>query len=297
MPQAIAFFPWVTIREPITVGTIRLFPYTRGELLDWLEHASQADVETVLGAYAEHPRVPIEAATLLEVGDWKTGQPVDTHLTALFDACQAIGFAALAARRLFARNFAYCNFHSYTLIVQSYRPGEAESFAFTTRRRDGHTHQMWGSDEFAFHRPHHVPSNADCAVDRDFLRILLERQQCDSRLREAVVEFNSANTDSADVPEHTELVMTKSAFEVLLAVGPNANEFEAALVGLFGKLLDHRAADGPLRNRWQEARPKSGRPLTAWAMEFCAIRGVAAHGASQKAEKFVRSRAAHLAFS
>ena len=31
MPKAIAFFPWVSISEPLTIGPMRLIPFVRGE--------------------------------------------------------------------------------------------------------------------------------------------------------------------------------------------------------------------------------------------------------------------------
>jgi hypothetical protein len=45
-----------------------------------------------------------------------------------------------------------------------------------------------------------------------------------TRCRDAIIDFNRANTDSQDVPTHTEVVMTKSAFEFLLGIGEKKDE-------------------------------------------------------------------------
>jgi hypothetical protein len=52
-------------------------------------------------------------------------------------ARELIAFAALTKRRLFRQHFDYCNYHTYSLIVQRYAPGKADRFVFNSRRRDG----------------------------------------------------------------------------------------------------------------------------------------------------------------
>jgi hypothetical protein len=114
---------------------------------------------------------------------------------------------------------------------------------------------------------------------------------------EAIVEFNRANTDSPDVPTHTEVVLTKSAFEYLFDIAHDAPKFADALQRVVpGRNLDDKPK-GPLEPRWKEARPKAVRPLEAWAREFCDVRGGAAHGQKRGGGRFVWSEEAHLAFS
>lgn len=51
----------------------------------------------------------------------------------------------------------------------------------------------------------------------------------DDRRIDALEEFNSADTDSLDVPLHLEAVLVKSAVERLLHIGSNAKDFSNAL--------------------------------------------------------------------
>jgi hypothetical protein len=226
---------------------------------------------------------------------------VQDTLQALFRARNAIAFAALSQRRLFRQHFDYCNYDTFSLVVQRYAPGDARTFAFSTRRRDGGTSHLWSSDEFSFHRPNHVDSNSRLSVDEPLLATLLSISDSNSSLLEAMVEFNCANTDSPDVPDHVEVVMVKSAFEWLLGIGEKVNDFVEALRGCLNDTqpVAHREGplDGPLKSRWSSARPKAMRPLEAWAMEFCDIRGASAHGVSRTAPRFVWPAHTHLAFA
>jgi hypothetical protein len=88
--------------------------------------------------------------------------------------------------------------------------------------------------------------------------------------------------------------MVKSAFEFLFGIGTDVNEFVRALTAV---LPPGGARDGPMAARWRNARPKAARPMEAWAREFCALRGGAAHGKKRGGDQFVWSEHAHLAFT
>jgi hypothetical protein len=222
-PRAIAFFPWAYVEEPMILGPLRLLPYRKGKLHGVLPNVKQADIAGVLGAYSNRPNRPVERATLLEFADWQAGMPLSEELASeLFRIRNLIAFSALSKRRLFRGHSGYCNSHTYSLVLQRFNPGGTGTFAFDTRRRDGATSHMWGSDEFAFHRPNHVDYNPKIALDEKLLTALLSLPT-PHRAYEAIVEFNAANTDSSDVPCHVEVVMCKSAFEWLLKIGTGAD--------------------------------------------------------------------------
>jgi hypothetical protein len=297
MPPAIAFLPWVAVDEPLTLGPLRLLPYYQAKLPGDLAHATQADIDGVLSAYANRPGSKIKKATILELGDWHTGMDAQDVVSSIFRARNALAFAALSRRQLFREHLGYCNNDSYSLVLQRYSPGNAGTFAFSTRRRDGGTNQLWSSDEFAFHRPNHVDPHVKVSLDEPLLAALLALQGSESRLFEALTEFNSANTDSPDVPEHVEVVMVKSAFEWLLQIGEQASDFVDGLTRCLKDVASVKSSEGPLKIEWQRARPNAVRPIKAWAREFCDIRGASAHGKPRAAPRFVWAAHTHLAFA
>lgn len=297
MPSTVAFLPWVAIDEPLTVGPLRLLPYYRGKLPGDLPNATQVDIDGVLNAYANRPRSKIKKATILELGDWQTGMDAKDVVAALFRARDMLAFSALSSRQLFRQHFGYCNYDTYSLVVQRYAPGQAGKFAFTTRRRDGGTNYFWTAAEFAFHRPNHVDSHSKVTVDQPLLSALLTITESRPSLLDAVIEFNCANTDSPDVPGHVEIVMLKSAFEWLLEINEQATKFVTGLNKCLKDIPPVSASSGPLKVQWEKANPKASRPLEAWAREFCDMRGTSAHGRARTASRFVWAAHTHLAFA
>jgi hypothetical protein len=109
--KSAAFFPWIAIAEPITLGSsIRLLPYRVGTMPGDLANATQAELDAVLRAYSDRPNVRVESSTILEIDDWHTGDSDANVMPRLFKARIAIAFAAMADRRLFLRHFEYCNY-------------------------------------------------------------------------------------------------------------------------------------------------------------------------------------------
>ena len=144
MPNAIAFFPWVALREPIVVGRLRLIPYERKHAPADGPHVTQADIDGVLKAYAVRKSVLVKSATLMEVGPWQLGQDADEETRRqLFRARELVAITALAERQLFRGHFDYCNFDTYSFVVQNYLPDNRGTFSFTTRHRDGNASRMW----------------------------------------------------------------------------------------------------------------------------------------------------------
>jgi hypothetical protein len=298
MPKAIAFFPWVTIEEALTVRSLRLLPYARSERPGTQPHAAQAEIDDVLRAYALSKNQLVSLATLVELGDWHLGEDADAACRRkLFRARELIAFAALAERRLFHGHFDYCNFDTYAFVIQLYDPANPGAFSFSTRRRDTIAQHGWNADAFAFLKPLHVQAHARVRFNAGLLAALLQADQDDALPYEAIVEFNRANTDSQYVPTHTEVVLTKSAFEYLFGIGQGVSEFAEALKHIVPVRGAEDAPTGPLEQRWKEERPKAGRPLEAWAREFCDLRGGAAHGQKRGGARFVWSEDAHLAFA
>ncbi len=295
MLHGLAFFPWMTVKSRTEVGPLTLLPYRRGELPGDLPAVTQAQMDAVLSAYAERPHHRIGTGTIVELNDWRSGWDPTPVVERLFDAREALAFSALANRRLFCGHFGYCSFDNFALVVQRYSAERPGRFAYTTRRRDGGTQNLWSASEFTFNRPLHVNKS----IGWDWDDSLVATLQCTERetWRDAVFEFNRANTDSPDVPVHVEIIMVKSAFERLFGVDQSVVKFENALLSHLGEPAPERCVEASLAEKWRIARPNAARPIAAWAREFCARRGAAAHGIKRAERHFVWTEQAHLAFS
>jgi hypothetical protein len=295
MTLGLAFLPWVAVKDRLDAGPLTLLPYRLKRAPGDQPGVSQAQMDAVLSSYAERPGRPIKEATIVEIDNWRSGADPAPALERLYEAREALAFSALADRRLFSGHFGYCSFDAFALVVQSFSAAEPSRFAYMTRRRDGGTHNLWSSDEFAFHQPLHVHKSLGLTCDEKLLTILLSNRN--EIWSDAICEFNRANTDSPDVPIHVEMIMVKSAFERLFEIDQSWQAFEQALLVKVGEAATRREVPTPLTEKWSEVWPRATRPIAAWAREFCARRGAAAHGVDRAGKRFVWSEAAHLAFA
>jgi hypothetical protein len=272
-------------------------PYALGTLPGNLPHVSQRDIDGVLAAYATRAKYPVQSATLIEYRDWHCGQGASGLEPEFFRLRDLIAFCALAERRLFYGHMRYCNFDAYTMVAQRFEAGHAGNFSFVTRRRDGGSQNLWSAEEFAFVRPIHVPDRMSLELDEQLLIALIEHAPIGSNLHSAIVDFNRANTDSADVPLHVELVMVKCAFEFLFGIDPRDDSFARAVAERVPPRATDVYATRAEYGAWCARRPKGKRPLEAWAYEFCDWRGGAAHGKDRGGDRYIWSEMAHLAFA
>jgi hypothetical protein len=297
MSSCLAFFPWVHIAEPLTVGPIRLVPYVRKEQPGDSPHVTQRDIDAVLAAYAIRHDTEVARATLFELADLPMGTDASRHIGELFRCRELIAFAALAQRRLFQQGEQYSNFDTYTLVVQRFNAGDAGVFSFDTRRRDGGSQYLWDAESFRFTKPNHVPLDARMKLDEDLLAALLEFVDRKSPMFNAICDFNLGNTDSLLIPEHVEVVLMKAAFEFLLGIGHDVAQFRQALRERIPVRADTAVWQGAMTSEWRKKYPKVTGLLEAWAQEFCLVRNQSAHGSTRDGERFVWSERAHLAFS
>jgi hypothetical protein len=89
--------------------------------------------------------------------------------------------------------------------------------------------------------------------------------------------------------------MMKSAFEWLFEIGQNQKESVQALEALLP--APEEEVEGPLKKKWKERWQIASRPVSAWAQEFCALRGSAAHGKQRETAGFVLPYHSHLAIA
>jgi len=297
MPHVLAFFPWIALDQPLTIGDVRLLPYHAGCRKDTLPHVAQADLNAIFKSYSNRPRERVRQGMVIEVGDWQSGMEMDAAtVQRLYRVRDILAFSALSNRRLFQAHENYVNTDAFTLIIQNFTPGEAHYFAYGTRRRDGATSNFWTNSEFSFQRPLHVSTGVRPDVDTELAQALMALPKEDPIL-EAVREFNAGNTDSDRVPVHVELVMVKTALEWLLGIDEKRVSLTKALLARFPKSAA-ATPHGPLTARWMQETPTDDRLLAAWALDFCKVRNSSAHGSGQRgAPRLVWDHDRHLAFA
>lgn len=305
------FLPWVSTSETIIVGDLKLLPYTRGMQPADLDGITITNIDAVLAnygnqGYSSKRAAPITNATIVTWNSVSaTSEPTDEEIQKRLQIGQQLVFCALAQREL-GSLFQYCNTDGYRMIAQRFTVNNSGAIAVTTRRRDGYSLQYLGSsaNNPRFVRPLHVADRLSLNIDFKLLAALqaVATPELKERLSTAIDVFVRGNTDAPDIPERTEIVLLRNAFETLL----NSTHQTDNLVRRFA---DHFRSELPAISIWHAGQldegvwrkrwPKNNisRPLDAWVNDFCDARNSAAHGSRNGHEAPVWHIHNHLLFA
>jgi len=278
----LAFFPWITLETQLNHGEFRLLPFERGRSPAGPDTPLQRTIDEVLLSYCSRPDHPVRAAVILT----HEGRPDFTadltaeDIASYFVFGDSFAFSALAARTFF--DTGYANTDCYRLVIQAFR-AESRSVAVESRRRDGSTVSLHPAGSFTESRPHHVSITATKVDQHLLLGLLNARARGDwDRYYEAIANFNLANTDSQQIPIHTEAVLLIGALQrALNCRSSDVNELCERLHDLFKP----SAPKSPTTCRATSPDPgvmakfQRGPSVTdGWIRDFCALRGNLAHG-------------------
>lgn len=280
MPS-LAFFPWLKLTEPTTLGEYGLVPYVADQTLP-------TDVRRIVASHKQGRGTPINHAVLIEANGNLESQLSDDQVADIFRLRELLCFAALAQRQFFYHS-GYLNAHSLQCVVQDYKVGEV-SVATSARRRDGNNRCLW-LDERAVPCPDHVSAGTPLMYDSRFLAALVDADEQDETgwLRDGVELYNLANTDSPDVRPHTELVLSVAAAQRLM--GAEKRSDARQLASCFDEVLGSRVpATRSLLDCKRGGIANLNKPRTlreVWFDDFYASRGVVearrvAHHAAQR---------------
>jgi hypothetical protein len=151
----LAFFPWLSIEEPIVAGNLRLARFTRGVAPAGAGTVEQRLIDGVLAPFRA-PHGPVNVATIAHLdGKAFTAELDEAERNDLFVFSQVVAFGGLGARE-FRSYGRYCNATDFIFIIQGFRD-EPNGTVFDARRRDGHTsvrvtadaYQVWAPSQRA----------------------------------------------------------------------------------------------------------------------------------------------------
>src|SRR5918997_954773 len=209
----LAFFPWLRLKESIVVGEFELVPYLRGHQPAGRGTQLQGTLDRVLAPYYYGDQ-PIVSATLVRVDKTEfTRDFTEEDRAALFALSELLATSGLAAREYFAYG-GYQNRDNFRLVIQAFAASDGGA-AITSRRRDGSTTNYWPEGSYRVQKPEHIPLDGTNCLDRPLLEALVRARDSDQweRIYEALLSFNLANTDNAEMSEHIEVVLFTGAFE------------------------------------------------------------------------------------
>ena len=273
----VAFFPWLQLNTPLTVGGYELFPFQRCPPQAGSAGREQGLLNALMRPYFGRDGRDQIATVLRFQGAPLTQDLAEDQRQELFGFADLLSVAALSNREYFGGT--YFNRGSFDLVIQAFTktPGGA---AVSSRRRDGSTKAGYDQRSFRVQRPYHVVQHIPIAPNLALMDGLLTARRCDHwpRLEDAIAYFNLANTDSPVMRESTEIILLLAAIQRLLACGKKEADLAKRFVQALSpsKVIDTGAC--PRLGGFPKLRNHSHSVRDAWVRDFYHQRGEMAHG-------------------
>lgn len=276
--KSLAFFPWMQIDSEMKIGSYLLFPFKRGEKPFGNGTDEQRHVDNILGFYKINKDQPVREAILLKMDgvEWFTDY-TDEQMGSLFSFSELLAFSTLSEREYFVHGGGKPNRDCSRLFVQRFIDSSKPP-SVTTRKRDGTVNMGFASDSFEEICPRHVSSD----VVKINVPVIEALQKCieteNGRLMdEAIFSFNNANTDSSQITEAAEVVMTVGAFEMLFDVRTGKAD---DLVDRFNRVFkpEFQVDTDKVARLVEQGSIPGGSLAEIWLRDFVVMRHQYAHG-------------------
>jgi len=286
----LAFFPWLSIGEPVAVDRLRLVSFERGAAPAVAGTDEQRLIDGVLAPFrAAHG--PVNVATIVHLeGKAYTADLDEADRNDLFVFSQVVAFGGLAAREFCSWGH-YCNAADFSFVIQGFRDEPNGTF-FDVRRRDGHTSVRVTADAYQVQAPSQMSFHRPVRLDTALIRALMSARGTPvwDRIFEAIGPFLRANTDSAEITEQTEVVEMVGAFEKVLGVW-SADKLKRELWTHLRPTRDISPRDAP---RIPPALRNGPSVRSLWIADFYELRNAHAHGSQTPPSGLVWDRMEHL---
>ena len=285
----VAFFPWLSLKQPIELPPLRFVPFrdnsgvVPAELKDLTE-----SLDTILTGYVDMRGEAIGNSVVVTHAERHPTWDVHDDDHDLVNRYAKILILSAIAKNDYNTNLGcYTNATTFQFVRQRFTT-PVDFIAFGSRRRDGSTMDGgYGHGDVKFSIPQQSRSLGEVCIDSDLalaiVRAIDRSSPTARRLLPALSFFSFANTDS-DVMDFTaELILMGACFEQLLGTY-GARELSQSVGNLLGPYasvtVDQVIADRPgihFDPRY-EAAQRSWPVHRMWAQELYHLRNAHIHG-------------------
>jgi hypothetical protein len=284
----LAFFPWLALREVLSIEGYSLIPFVRDQYPGGL---LQPTIDNLLKHYTTNSG-PIRNATLLTFAGRDLIQDLsDDERKNMFEFAEILAFMGLSEREYFS-DFTYINRDKFAFLIQGFRES-SQGAAITTRRRDGSSSDYWPSGTYEAQKPYNV-GNDLVRFNVPLLSALLRARDISiwDRLEDAIYFFNHANTDSDQIAEQWEITAISGAFERIFDCRRGKEDDLAD--NFMGTWVPNEWIAPASCIRVPKERIQGRRMAEIWLRDFFQLRGHVGHGRKKPAQSQLWSSKEHL---
>jgi len=285
----IAFFPWLYLKEPITLGTLTFLPFRdeRGNFPAPLTDLADS-LTIILRGYVDMHGEPIDKCVVVTHSGRDPVWNLEDDDHNLVRRCALILALAAISKNAYNTNIGcYANSTTFQFFRQRFTE-PVEYIAFGVRRRDGSTTDAgYRHGEIKFTVPPQSKSLRETCIDAEFAvaieRAVAANSPTARRLIPALSFFSLANTDSDVMDQDAEVILFGSGFEQLLNAynRTNLNRATGNLLQPYASTTVEQAlaARPGIVVEPEYAAAQRAWPLhRKWAQELYDLRSTYAHG-------------------
>jgi hypothetical protein len=284
MPM-LAFMPWLHLRDAVTGGGVRAFPFApAGELPEGIKSSINVEIiRNVLSQYMLAPLRSIPVATVLALEGKPLGEELnEAERARLFEFGRYLAVAGMSTRRFAGGHLEdYTATGHYQVIVQAFNEPFTGSMTMTHRRKDGSSRVMLGYTDIRFWLPDYLVGQGAPQPDLPLLIALLElslgQETWKEEAKAACDQYLLANSDSPDVSLNVLSIATYAALERVSQSSQKLGEAQAKLAELLA-VAEGSPWTGHLRDQLGQEAVAGGVQFQDWLQKLYGLRGSVAHG-------------------
>lgn len=289
----LAFFPWLTLPEPVLVGGFRFVPVETVNPGPKIGEDIAKTAKALFSRYVDVHGKPVQKCTVaLRPRHSKAWDIPERLWTRLFQASNCLALVAMAEQRFFEQLSPHINATLFRPTVQGVTPGQ-DRLSLLVRRRDGGL----GVGGLRFKDVHfQMPIEAhetECPPPAHRLAKALDKARTNrtatwSAIVESLPFFLHGHSETAEMPDETCVMLSALAFERLLASPGkklnNANDVSESFAKLWDGYSTLTVANA--KRVSIDPHPKHGHSQSAWPIhrkwikELYEARSKQAHGGS-----------------
>lgn len=276
----LGFLPWLPLWSEVSVGQAHFVPFVRGREPFGPDSAEQQIADKILSSFRPNANRPVKRAAIVRYGKHAMTEDLsEEERGQVWEDAEILCLAAISCNEYFCQVGHYANSSLFGVFFQGFGQ-DADHAVVTTGRRDGHVQAICWTESL------NIPPAPGVTLAEggsfDFDKALIEAL-CNYRTRrdwerwaDGIICFNLANTDSALVRPHMEMVLMLAAFQRVLGVdkekeGRLAKRFEAVLAPHTPLMVGQSRRCGGNQKREEPLRVR-------WIRDFYNARGACAHG-------------------
>ncbi len=218
----IGFLPWFSIQQSLTIGSFEFLPFA---INVQNPNPVQQEIISILAMYNDLSNRPIRTATIVKhVAKAVNDELTEDEMEEAYQIVNLLTIGGLIKRHHFSGP--YVSTSNFDCIFQKYQMPIA-GVSVSAKRKHGRDGIVFARGIFSEKCPSFVPLGNRNDLDLDFILALYRastnlRREMWNRIYESILSYLSANTDSRQVNEFTELVLSVASLERLLNKKGNA---------------------------------------------------------------------------